>query len=288
MLEGVPAVVGGFLGIVGAYRVKLPLPVKIGAVGAGVGVDPVQNYPDTPGVSLTAQLGKIRLGAQHGVGGFVVAGVVAVAGKAFGNGIQVEKIHAQIRNIVQFFDNSPEITAEKVVVEHQIVLGGTPVHLFVPAGVDGVGGQLAGGIAVAGLVEPVRENLINGCPSGPLGSVKVRRYAANLPEGSRLHIGVISLLEQPEAAAGGVNIIVVEIQALLGDGKLRLPDFVGAFDPFFREEKLLGSGAAVLILQQALDGGGLDGTGDVNVKTAGLTRSQGAEGFFELGKLAVV
>ena len=59
-----------------------------------MGVDPVQNYPDAPGVSLTAQLGEIRLGAQHGIGGFVVAGVVAVAGKAFGNGIQVEKIHA--------------------------------------------------------------------------------------------------------------------------------------------------------------------------------------------------
>ena len=153
---------------------------------------------------------------------------------------------------------------------------------------DGVGGQLAGQIAVAGLVEPVGENLVNSCPSGPLGSVKVCRYAADLPEGACLHVGVISLLEQPEAAAGGVDIIIVEIQTLLGDGKLRLPDFVGAFNSFFREEKLLGSGAAVLILQQALDGGGLDGAGDVNVKTAGLTRSQGAEGFFELGKLAVV
>ena len=70
------------------------------------------------------------------------------------------------------------------------------------------------------------QNLIDGCPSGPLGSVKIRRHAADLPEGTGLHVGVISLLEQPEAAAGGVDIIIVEIQKDMDSIRTRVKNYL--------------------------------------------------------------
>ena len=38
-----------------------------------------------------AHSGEVRKCAQHGVGGLVVTGVVAVAGKAFADGIEVQQ-----------------------------------------------------------------------------------------------------------------------------------------------------------------------------------------------------
>ena len=105
-----------------------------------MGVHAVQNHPDAPAVSLTAQLSKILLGAQHRVRRFVVAGVVAVAGEALGNGIQIDETHPKARDIVHFFGDSPEIAAEKVVIQHLSVFCWLPLHVLVPAFVDSIGG----------------------------------------------------------------------------------------------------------------------------------------------------
>ena len=178
VIEGVPAVVGGLLGIVRAQGWERALPVEVQAVGAGVGIHAVQNDPDAPFVGSIAEGGKIRLGAEKGVGGLVVAGVVAVAGKALGNGIQVENGDAETGNIVHFFGNAPEIAAEKVVVQHLPVGSGLPVHLVVPVFMDGVGFQLPGHIGFAAGVEAVGEDLIDGRALRPVRGGEVGGDAA--------------------------------------------------------------------------------------------------------------
>ena len=72
---------------VGAIAAEGVIPVKIQAVGTRMGIDPVQNHPNAVGMGAAAQGGKVRLGAQHGVRGLVVAGIVAVGGKALADGV---------------------------------------------------------------------------------------------------------------------------------------------------------------------------------------------------------
>ena len=86
-VESKPAVVGRFLGVVGTHIVELPFPVEVGAVGAGVGVDAVQNHLDAVGMSAVHHLPEVLQRAQHRIRNFVVAGIIAVAGKTLGNGI---------------------------------------------------------------------------------------------------------------------------------------------------------------------------------------------------------
>ena len=143
-VEGVPATVGRLLGVVSAAAVKMSLPVKVQAVRTGVGEHPIQNHPDAPVVGCLAHGGKIFLGAQHGIGGFVITGVVAVGGKALGNGVQVQNGGAKTGDIVHFLCDAPEIAAVEIVVQDNALAGGLPVDIFVPVLVDGVRLQLAG------------------------------------------------------------------------------------------------------------------------------------------------
>ena len=228
VVEGVPAVIGGFLGIVRAHGWERALPVEVKAVGAGVGIHAVQNDPDAPGVGRVAEGGKIRLGAEKGVGGLVVAGVVAVAGKALGNGVQVENGNAETGNIVHFLSDAPEIATEKVVVQHLPIGGRLPVHFVVPVFVDGVGLQLPGHIGPSAGVKTVGENLIDGCALRPVRGGEVGGDAAQLPEIPGFHVGVVPLLEQAEAAALCIDDEIVEKQAGAGDGKLPLKNVIRA------------------------------------------------------------
>ena len=253
-----------------------------------MGVHTVQNHPDAAAVGLTAQFGKVLFRTQHGVGGLVIAGVVAVAGKALGNGVQVDKVHAQPRDIVHFLGDTPEISTEKVVVQHFSVLRGLPVHVLCPAFVHGVGGQLAGKVAVAGFVEAVGEDLIDGSALGPVRGVEIRRDAADLPQVPGLHVGVVPLLEQAETTAGVIDIVVVEVKAGVGDGKHAAPYLIGPFHRLLRQADVLGVGFAVLIFEQQRYCCGSYRAGDVDIHTALLAGRQGSEGGFILGKLAVV
>ena len=89
MVELVPAAVGGLGVCVSAVTAKGAIPVEIQAVGASVGEDAVQNHVNAQLTGLLAQGCKVFLCAQHGVWSFVVPGVVPVAGKGLGNGIQI-------------------------------------------------------------------------------------------------------------------------------------------------------------------------------------------------------
>ena len=215
MVEGVPAGIGTVGPAVGPVAAEGPFPVKVEAVGAGVGIDPVQDDPDPPAVGRPAEGLKVGLRAQHGVRGLVVPGVVAVGGEALADGVQVDNGGAQGGNIVHFLGNAPEIAAEKVVVQHPALIVGPPVHLFVPVLVDGVGLELAPEVRVPPLTEPVRKYLIDHRALGPLRGVEVLGDTADLPQVSGLHIGVVSLLEQPEGAVGVRDAERVEIESPL-------------------------------------------------------------------------
>ena len=96
-----------------------------------------------------AHLGKVLFRAQHGVRSLIVTGVVAVAGEALGDGVQIKDGGAKGGNIVHLFGDALEVSAVEIVVQNDALRGGTPVHFLVPGLMDGVGLQLAGQIAVA-------------------------------------------------------------------------------------------------------------------------------------------
>ena len=152
----------------------------------------------------------------------------------------------------------------------------------------GVGGQLPGGVAVSRLVEAVREDLIDGGAFCPVRGVEIRRDAADLPQRAILHVGIVALLEQPEAAVGLEDIEIVEVQPGMGNGEVTAPDLVGALDGLLFQRDVLSAGLAVLVFEQQRHGGGTHGAGNMDMHGAHLPGGQGAEGGLILGKLAVV
>ena len=152
---------------------------------------------------------------------------------------------------------------------------------------DRVGLQLARQVALAGFIEPVREDLVNGSALGPVRGLKVRRNTAQLPQVAVFHVGVVPLLEQPEASVGGINIEVIKVQAGVGNGKIAAEDLVGSPAALLAQLNVLGI-CAVVVVQNAEDPGRPDRSGNMNVKGAGLPRHQGAEGGLVHGLLAVV
>ena len=286
LMELIPAVIGGILGTIGTLTAKAALLVKIQAVRAGVGVHAVQNHLDAPGVGGIAEIAEIRHGAQHGVGSFVIAGVVPMAGKALADGVQIQNGGAKGGNIVHFFRDSLKITAEKVIVEDVPLLVGPPIHLFVPAFVDGVGLQLSGEIAFSGLVKPVGENLIDGGTVGPFRGFKIRRDTAELPKVPCFHVGIVAALEQTETAGAGGDVEIVEKQPHILKGELGAPNVIGAlFELEFHGHR--PGMAAIGVIENAFYLGGLHRGGNVDAQSTRLLRHKGAEGLFELTLLAV-
>ena len=134
-----------------------------------------------------------------------------MAGKALANGVQVQDGGPQPRDIVKLFRNAPEIAAEKVVIQDGAVLLRLPGNLLIPILVDGVGSELAGKVRAAGLREPVRENLVDHRPPGPVRGIVPLRDAADRPQVPGLHIGIVPLLKQTEAAGVVVDDKIVEV-----------------------------------------------------------------------------
>ena len=71
---------------------------------------------------------KIVLRAKHGVNGTVIGSVVAVVGGRFKNGVQIQHCDAEIRQIVQFGEDTLQRTAEKVAVPHFTLCVRPPVR----------------------------------------------------------------------------------------------------------------------------------------------------------------
>jgi len=152
---------------------------------------------------------------------------------------------------------------------------------------NGVGLQLSGQVGLAAGVEAVGKYLINGRTLRPVRGGEIRGDAAQLPEVTGLHVGVVSLLEQTEAAALRIDDEIVEKQAGEGDGKLPLENVIRALSHLERQSSILRPGA-VLVIKDADDLRRQDGGGNMDMQGADLPRRQGAEGGLELGLLAVV
>ena len=87
LIEGIPAVVGGFGITVGTLAGERAVFVEIQTVGAGVGIHTIQNDFDAALMGSITHGLEVCNGTQHGVGGLIVTGIVAVAGKTLGNGV---------------------------------------------------------------------------------------------------------------------------------------------------------------------------------------------------------
>ena len=245
--EGVPAVVGGSLALVGSLAGEGPLLVEIQAVGAGVGVDSVQDHPHPPVVSRPAEGSEIGLRAQHGIGGLVVAGVIAVGGEALADGVQVQQSDAQLRKVGQLLGDAPEIAAEKIVVQHHSLGGGLPVYLLVPVLVEGVGLELPGKVGMPGGTKPVGEDLVDGGALGPVRGGEVRRDTAQLPQIPGLHVGIVPLLVQPEGAFPVMDAEEIEVQAGFRQGEGHPENIVGTLLQL--EVHVVGPVGGVVLIQ---------------------------------------
>ena len=238
-------------------------------------------------MGLLAKLGKIFLGAQHGVRGLVVAGVVAVAGKAFADGVQVEDGGPQPGNIVKLFRNPPEIAAEKVVIEDGAVFLRLPDDFLVPILVNRVGGELAGKVRASGLREPVREDLVDHRPLGPVRGIVLRRDAVQHPQVPCFHIGIVSLFKQAEAALIVVDDKVIEVKSPFLQGEVSSEDPVGALPGLGIQGKGKGGGA-VLPGNQAVHPFGAHRLRHMDAQRTKLPRCQDPERRLILGQLAVI
>ena len=285
-VEGIPAVERRLLGIVSTFAGEVPFPVKVQTVGAGMGINTVQNHLDALFMGGIAHGSELCLGAQHGIYGLVIAGVIAVTGEAFADGVQIDDLHTQRGDVVHLLDDALEVAAVEVVVQHQTFFGRLPVHFLVPASVDGVWLQLAGQIALAGFGEPVREDLIDQCTLGPVGGGEVCRDTADLPAVTGLHVGFVADFEQAEAAGSGGDPEEIEKQTALRKAEGTLENVVGSLLLRKVHQYRLG-GCAMLMVDDALDLGGLNGGGDVDVQRTDLIGDQCTERIFVLKLLAV-
>ena len=230
---------------------------------------------------------EIGLGAQHGVGLLVIAGIVAMGGEAHGNGIEVEDRGAQRGDVVHLLGDALEVAAVEVVVEDDALGGGAPIHFLVPVLMDDVGLQFARQVGLAHLVEAVGKDLIDEAAPGPVGDGEVGGGAGDLPHVAGLHIGAVAFLEEAEAIVALVDEEIIEVKAGLCDGEPALIDLIGALFHLVGQGHVEGV-VAVLVGDDALDAGGGDGGGDLDVDGADIFRRHRAEGRLVLGLLAVV
>ena len=189
----------------------------------------------------------------------------------------------QIRKL---FPDTVQISAEEVIVEHFAMLIRQIDRQLIPALMHPIGPQLLRAVADAGLIEPVREDLIHDRAPERLRHGIALLHTAQLPEVARLHIRVIPLLEEPELFVCGGDTEAVKIQLRPLQRKGAAVAFVqlaallqGHFDLALR--------AAVFAQQQELHPRRAAADGDLDVHGTRLSRMQHAEGRFELGKLAV-
>ena len=184
-----------------------------GRTVAGVGKDAVQQDVHPQPVGLVTEGLEVRLSAQHGVDLLIVGGVIAVVGPGLEDRRQIDDGHAHLPQRRELLPDAAEVSAEKVVVGDLAVLIGPPIRQLTPVGVDAVRFDLAGQVAVTGLIIAVREDLIDHGPSRPLWNLHPSGNGADLPTVASLHVGAIPLLEQAEAALLLVNAEVVVIEA---------------------------------------------------------------------------
>ena len=260
--------------------------LEIRAAASDVRKHAVEHDLHAEHMSRLAKSGEVRLRTEHRIDALIVVGIVPVVGKRHKNGVEIEDLHAKPVQIRKLFPNTVQISAEEVIVEHFAMLIRQIDRQLIPALMHIIGPQLLRAVADAGLIEPVREDLIHDRAPERLRHGIALLHTAQLPEVARLHIRVISLLEEPELFVCGGDTEAVKIQLRPLQRKSAAVAFVqlaallqGHFDLALR--------GAVFAQQQELHPRRAAADGDLDVHGTRLSRMQHAEGRFELGKLAV-
>ena len=120
----------------------------------------VQHHPHAPTVGLVAQTGEVGVGAQHGVDLVIVGGAVAVVLRRLEDGVEVDGLYPQLLQVVQLFDDPPQVAAEKVPVAHLAPVVGPPLRQLLPALMDPPSAHHAGGVGNPAAQKTVGKDLV--------------------------------------------------------------------------------------------------------------------------------
>ena len=224
--EVVPAVVRGILALPRADVRVAARCGEIAAVVAGVAEHAVQQDLDPKLMRLAAQGGKVGVRPQQRVHVQVVRRVVTVVGMGLKDGVQIDGIHAQRRDVGQLLRDPAQVAAVVIVV-------GDPAGLvrqvdrqltFVPVE-DPVPGHAR--LRRAGIAEAVRENLVDDPALEAVGRAKRRVVNRQLPLFGAVHAcgPRAGVLAQHGHAPGGLIFKIVEVKPP-GQPQLRRPPFV--------------------------------------------------------------
>ena len=188
----------------------------------------VDDHPDTQLFGGGAQGTEILLVAQQGVDLGIVRRVVAVIGMGLENGIAVDAGDSQTLEIGQFLLNAFQVAAEKVGVGDLTLSVGCPVRLSFPVFVVGpAGGDVF--LGSAGLVEPVREDLVHYAAFQPVRGFKFFLVHRELPLIVAAEDAVPGKpFGQPLTAPVGADLKMVEIEPGLIRGKVTFPPLLVA------------------------------------------------------------
>jgi len=128
-------------------------------------------------------------------------------------------------------------------------------------------------------VEAVGKDLIDNRALCPIRGGEIRRCAGQLPAVAGFHIGVVSLLEQPEGTFRLVNAEIIEIQAWFIYLKTAGKNVVGAFGPALCKS-CNKAVSAVVKVHDAFHFHGFNGAGNVDIERAKFPLGQCSEGGF--------
>ena len=155
-----PGAVGRILTLASAGSGIEAVAVEVAADIADMVEHAVQHHPHAPLVGHLAQLGKVLLGAQHGVNVAVIGGTVAVVLRRLKDGAEIQGLHPQALEIVQLLHDALQVAAEEVPVADLSVLVRAELRLLLPGSVDPPSSHHTLGIGHPGAAEAVGENLV--------------------------------------------------------------------------------------------------------------------------------
>ena len=212
MLELEPAAVG-------RIRVRNRT-LEIGAAVADVGEHAVQNDLHAALVRLVAEVPEIVLCAEHRVDAGIVIRVVPVRRPGHEDRVEVERLDAEIMQIIQLFAHAGEIAAEKVVICDLTAFVRLPDGDVVRVAVNPVGLELVVQVGLTGFCKAVGEDLVHDRALERGRHGKFLRDDADLPPVAVLHICVVALLEQAErfVLRGDLEEIEIEVGVVQREG----------------------------------------------------------------------
>ena len=168
-VEAVPAVVGRLLALRRAEVVVEAVGVEVDALAPCVVEDAVEHHVDAVLLRLRAERAEVRFIAEQRVDALIAGCVVAVVGRGLKNGAEIERRHAERREVVELFRDALQITAEKVAARDLTVGVRTVFGQLVPIFVQRARADKACDVPFFCAAEAVGEDLIRHAAAEPIG-----------------------------------------------------------------------------------------------------------------------